>query len=110
VAYLIRLRLVKENSGRLTLTDIGGQRYRALPKGAGIMAVETEDEAAAVVANYIFRLVSHSAGCDVALSDAPKGTCPSLLRSIFMSTPRASSDKSLVTQESALLRTLSSAR
>ena len=56
VAYLIRLRLVEENSGRLTLTDIGGQRYRALPKGAGIMAVETEDEAAAVVANYIFQV------------------------------------------------------
>jgi hypothetical protein len=55
VAYLLRLFLVEENHGRLRLTDIGHQRYRALPKGAGMMAVETNDEAAAVVAHYISR-------------------------------------------------------
>jgi hypothetical protein len=32
VAYLIRLCLVAENDGRLSLTDIGRERYRALPK------------------------------------------------------------------------------
>ena len=34
VAYLIRLCLVAENDGRLSLTDIGRARYRALPKAA----------------------------------------------------------------------------
>jgi hypothetical protein len=32
VAYLISLCLVAENDGRLSLTDIGRERYRALPK------------------------------------------------------------------------------
>ena len=39
VAYLIRLCLVAENDGRLSLTDIGRQRYRALPKASGTTAV-----------------------------------------------------------------------
>jgi hypothetical protein len=49
VAHLLRLCLLQESDGRLTLTDIGHQRYQALPKGAGMMPVETNDEAAAVV-------------------------------------------------------------
>ena len=32
VAYLIRLCLIAENDGRLSLTDIGRERYRALPR------------------------------------------------------------------------------
>jgi hypothetical protein len=32
VAYLIHLCLVAENEGRLSLTDIGRERYRALPE------------------------------------------------------------------------------
>ena len=39
VAYLIRLCLVAENDGRLSLTDIGRERYRALPKASGMTAV-----------------------------------------------------------------------
>ena len=51
-AHLIRLRLVADNEGRLSLTDIGRERYRALPKVAGMTAVADEGEAA-VVANYV---------------------------------------------------------
>ena len=36
VAHLIRLCLVADNEGRLSLTDIGRERYRALPKAAGM--------------------------------------------------------------------------
>jgi hypothetical protein len=32
VAHLIRLCLVADNEGRLSLTDIGRERYRALPE------------------------------------------------------------------------------
>jgi hypothetical protein len=39
VAYLIRLCLVAENDGRLSLTDLGRERYRALPKASGMTAV-----------------------------------------------------------------------
>ena len=53
VAYLIRLCLVAENDGRLSLTDIGRERYRALPKAAGMTAFAGEGEAAAAVANYV---------------------------------------------------------
>ena len=53
VAYLIRLCLVAENDGRLSLTDIGRERYRALPKVSGMTAVANESEAATVVANYV---------------------------------------------------------
>jgi hypothetical protein len=53
VAYLIRLCLVAENEGRLSLTDIGRERYRALPKAAGMTAVANEGEAAALVAHYV---------------------------------------------------------
>jgi hypothetical protein len=52
VAYLIRLCLVAENDGRLSLTDIGPERYRALPK-AGMTAVGNEGEAAALVAHHV---------------------------------------------------------
>ena len=52
-AHLIRLRLVADNEGRLSLTDIGRERYRALPKAAGMTAVADEGQAAAVVANYV---------------------------------------------------------
>jgi hypothetical protein len=55
VAYLIRLCLVAENEGRLSLTDIGRQRYRALPKASGMTAVANEGEAAALVASYVLR-------------------------------------------------------
>jgi hypothetical protein len=54
VAHLIRLCLVADNEGRLSLTDIGRERYRALPKAAGMTAVADEGEAAAAVANYVF--------------------------------------------------------
>ena len=53
VAHLIRLCLVADNEGRLALTDIGRERYRALPKAAGMTAVADEGQAAAVVANYV---------------------------------------------------------
>jgi hypothetical protein len=53
VAYLIRLCLVAENDGRLSLTDIGRQRYRALPKASGMTAVAHEGEAAALVAHHV---------------------------------------------------------
>ena len=53
VAHLIRLCLVADNEGRLSLTDIGRERYRTLPKAAGMTAVADEGEAAAVVANYV---------------------------------------------------------
>jgi hypothetical protein len=53
VAYLIRLCLVADKEGRLSLTDIGRERYRALPKAAGMTAVADEGQAAAVVANYV---------------------------------------------------------
>ena len=39
VAYLIRLCLVAENDGRLSLTDVRRERYRALPKASGMTAV-----------------------------------------------------------------------
>ena len=51
VAYLIRLWLVAENEGRLSLTNIGRERYRALPKG--MTAVGNEGEAAALVAHHV---------------------------------------------------------
>jgi hypothetical protein len=44
VAYLIRLCLVAENDGRLSLTDIGRERYRALPNASGMTAVANEGE------------------------------------------------------------------
>jgi hypothetical protein len=44
VAHLIRLCLVADNEGRLSLTDIGRERYRALPKAAGMTAVADEGE------------------------------------------------------------------
>jgi hypothetical protein len=53
VAYLIRLCLVAEDDGRLSLTDAGRERYRALPKASGMTAVPNEGEAAAVVAHHI---------------------------------------------------------
>ena len=53
VAYLIPLCLVADKEGRLSLTDIGRKRYRALPKAAGMTAVADEGQAAAVVANYV---------------------------------------------------------
>ena len=46
VAHLLRLCLVVENDGHLTITNIERQRYRALSKGPGMMPVETKDEAA----------------------------------------------------------------
>ena len=52
VAYLIRLCLVAENDGRLSLTDIGRERYRALPK-ACMTAVGNAGEAAALVAHHV---------------------------------------------------------
>ena len=54
VAHLLHVHLVEENDSRLTLTHIGDQRYRSLPRGAGMMDAETKDKAAAV-AKYIFR-------------------------------------------------------
>jgi hypothetical protein len=54
VAHLIRLCLVEEKDGRLMLTDIGHQRYQTLPRAAGMKAVETTDEVAAVVAHHFF--------------------------------------------------------
>jgi hypothetical protein len=80
VAHLLRLFLVVENDGRLTLTDIGHQRYRTLPKGAGMMAVETADEATAVVANYVLR-ARQGYRCS-ALS--VRATCSSQRRSDFI--------------------------
>jgi hypothetical protein len=44
VAHLIRLCLVADNEGRLSLTDIGRERYRTLPKAAGMTAVADESE------------------------------------------------------------------
>jgi hypothetical protein len=53
VAYLIRLCLVAENDGRLSLTDIGRERYWALPNASGMTAVANEGKAAAVVAHHV---------------------------------------------------------
>jgi hypothetical protein len=74
VAHLIRLCLDADNEGRLSLTD-GRERYRALPKAAGMTAVAGEAEAAAVVANYVLggrwrvlRLHPDSSLCRVTVS------------------------------------------
>jgi hypothetical protein len=51
VAYLIRLRLVDENEGRLKLSDLGRERYQGLPNGAAISKIK--DEAADVLRHHI---------------------------------------------------------
>jgi hypothetical protein len=51
VAYLIRLRLVDENEGRLKLTDLGRERYQTLPKAAAVSDVTNTDEIATVLSH-----------------------------------------------------------
>ena len=51
VAYLVRLRLVDENEGRLKLSDLGRERYQGLPNSA-VMSGD-KDEAAAVLGRYV---------------------------------------------------------
>ena len=53
IAYLIRLALVEDKEGRLTLTDLGQQRYRALPRAAGMADVTDISEFAAALARQI---------------------------------------------------------
>jgi hypothetical protein len=55
VAYLIRLRLVEEKEAQLTLTNIGRQRYQALPKAEGMTGVTDKDEAAAILGRHLLR-------------------------------------------------------
>jgi hypothetical protein len=51
VAYLIRLRLVDENEGRLKLSDLGRERYQGLSNGAAMSDVK--DEVTAVLRRHL---------------------------------------------------------
>ncbi len=51
VAYLVRLRLVDENEGRLKLSDLGRERYQGLPNGTALSKIQ--DEAADVLSRHI---------------------------------------------------------
>jgi hypothetical protein len=50
VAYLIRLCLVAENDGRLSLTGLGRQRYQGLPRPAG--SPHVKDSADAILRSH----------------------------------------------------------
>jgi hypothetical protein len=51
VAYLVRLRLVDENEGRLKLSDLGRERYQGLPNATALSKIK--DEAADVLRRHI---------------------------------------------------------
>jgi hypothetical protein len=53
VAYLVRLSLVEDKDGSLTLTDLGRRRYRALPKGASMADVTDVNDFAAILQRQI---------------------------------------------------------
>ena len=53
VDYLVRLRLVDDDEGRLTLTDLGRERYQALPRAAAISDVTNTDETVTVLRHLI---------------------------------------------------------
>jgi hypothetical protein len=51
VAYLIHLRLVEEEDGRLKLSVLGRERYHGLPNDA--VMLEVKDEAAADLRDHL---------------------------------------------------------
>jgi hypothetical protein len=53
VDYLVRLRLVDDDEGRLKLTDLGRERYQALPRPAAISDVTNTDETVTVLRHLI---------------------------------------------------------